>query len=102
MSARAASAVIEEVARRVVQAVHPERIILFSSSARREAGAESDLGLLIVKAGADPLEAARLAAPVRGAGLGGRRRGEPRGPRAARREPGAGPEDRTGRGKDPV
>jgi predicted nucleotidyltransferase len=53
------TAVIKEVVRRVVEAVDPERIILFGSAARGEAGAESDLDLLIVKAGTDPLEAAR-------------------------------------------
>jgi predicted nucleotidyltransferase len=51
--------VVEEVVRRVVQVASPEKIILFGSAARGEAGRESDVDLLVVKAGADPLDVAR-------------------------------------------
>ena len=51
--------VVEEVVRRVVQVAAPEKIILFGSAARGEAGRESDVDLLVVKAGADPLDVAR-------------------------------------------
>jgi predicted nucleotidyltransferase len=52
-------AVVEEVVRRVVEVASPEKIILFGSAARGEAGRESDVDLLVVKAGADPLDVAR-------------------------------------------
>lgn len=54
MAARAAwpdQALLDEVVRRVVEVAHPERIILFGSAARGEAGPDSDLDLLIVKTG---------------------------------------------------
>ena len=35
----------------IVDAVHPEKIILFGSAARGEMGPDSDLDLLVVKAG---------------------------------------------------
>jgi predicted nucleotidyltransferase len=54
-----AAAVAEEVVRRVVEVASPEKIILFGSAARGEAARESDVDLLVVKAGADPLEVAR-------------------------------------------
>jgi predicted nucleotidyltransferase len=41
-------AVIEELVRRVVDSVHPLRIILFGSGARGEMGPNSDLDTLIV------------------------------------------------------
>jgi predicted nucleotidyltransferase len=40
--------VLKDVVRRVVEAVHPLRIILFGSAARGEMGPHSDLDLLIV------------------------------------------------------
>ena len=43
--------VLDEVIRRVVEAAQPERIILFGSAARGDAGPDSDLDLLVVKAG---------------------------------------------------
>jgi len=46
------NAVLDEVVRRVVESVDPERIILFGSAARGESRPESDLDLLIVKSGA--------------------------------------------------
>lgn len=42
---------IDEVVRRVVAAADPERIILFGSAARGELGRNSDIDLLVVKAG---------------------------------------------------
>jgi predicted nucleotidyltransferase len=42
---------LAEVVRRVVEVASPERIILFGSAARGQAGADSDLDLLVVKAG---------------------------------------------------
>lgn len=42
---------LDEVIRRIVAVAHPQRIILFGSVARREAGPDSDLDLLVVKAG---------------------------------------------------
>ena len=43
--------ILEEVVRRIVQTADPEKIILFGSAARGKAGPESDLDLLIIKAG---------------------------------------------------
>lgn len=40
---------INEIVRRVVAAVQPEKIILFGSSARGEANSASDFDLLVVK-----------------------------------------------------
>jgi predicted nucleotidyltransferase len=39
---------IEKVVNRIVQAVHPLRIILFGSAARGEMGPDSDLDVLVV------------------------------------------------------
>ncbi len=44
--------VLDEIVRRIVQVARPERIVLFGSSARGEAGANSDLDLLVIKRGA--------------------------------------------------
>ena len=41
--------IINEIVRRVVAAVQPEKIILFGSSARGEANSASDFDLLLVK-----------------------------------------------------
>jgi uncharacterized protein len=41
--------VLREVVRRIVLAVQPERIILFGSSARGDAKADSDIDVLVVK-----------------------------------------------------
>ncbi len=43
--------ILEEVVRRIVQTADPEKIILFGSAARGKAGPESDLDLLVIKAG---------------------------------------------------
>ena len=40
--------VINDLVRRIVDAVHPLRIILFGSATRGEMGADSDLDVLIV------------------------------------------------------
>ena len=40
---------IREAVRRIVEAAHPVRIILFGSHARGEAGADSDLDLVVVE-----------------------------------------------------
>ena len=42
---------LDAVVRRIVEVAHPERIILFGSAARDESGPDSDLDLLVVKAG---------------------------------------------------
>lgn len=42
---------IDEIVRRVVAAANPERIIMFGSAARGELGRNSDIDLLVVKAG---------------------------------------------------
>jgi len=46
-----ADATLAEVVRRIVEVAAPERIVLFGSAARGEAGPGSDLDLLVVKAG---------------------------------------------------
>ncbi len=40
---------LDEIIRRVVEVVEPERIILFGSAARGEMGPHSDVDLLIIK-----------------------------------------------------
>jgi predicted nucleotidyltransferase len=42
------SGILEQLIARIVGAVHPLRIILFGSAARGEAGADSDVDLLVV------------------------------------------------------
>ena len=54
--------VLDEIIRRVVEAAEPDRIILFGSAARGDAGLARDLDLLVVKAGANRRE---LAASIR-------------------------------------
>ena len=46
-----ASDLLDEVVRRIVEVASPERIILFGSAAQGAAGPDSDLDLLVVKAG---------------------------------------------------
>ncbi len=53
------SGVLDEIIRRVVEAAQPEKVLVFGSAARGETGPESDVDLLVVKAGADPLDVAR-------------------------------------------
>ena len=40
--------IIQEMVRRIVEAVHPDKVIVFGSHARGEAGPDSDVDLLIV------------------------------------------------------
>jgi predicted nucleotidyltransferase len=42
------SPVVEELVGRIVDAIHPERIILFGSAARGEMTADSDIDVLVV------------------------------------------------------
>ena len=49
--------VLDDIVRRVVEVVQPERIILFGSAARGEMTRHSDVDLLVVKEGVDPLDA---------------------------------------------
>jgi predicted nucleotidyltransferase len=42
---------LAEIIRRIVRVAAPERIVLFGSAARGEAGPNSDLDLLVVKSG---------------------------------------------------
>ncbi len=48
---------IKEIGRAIVEAAHPERIILFGSRARGEGGAHSDIDLIVVES--EPFSAAR-------------------------------------------
>lgn len=52
-------ALLDEIVRRVVEVARPEKVLVFGSAARGETGPESDVDLLVVKRGADPLEIAR-------------------------------------------
>lgn len=42
---------LEEIVRRIVKVASPDRIILFGSLARGEAGPDSDIDLLVIKSG---------------------------------------------------
>jgi len=42
---------LDEIVRRVVEVAQPDRIILFGSAARGDMGPDSDIDLLVVKAG---------------------------------------------------
>ena len=52
---------LDDIIRRVVEVAQPERIILFGSAARDDMNANSDVDLLIIKAGVDTV---RLMAQV--------------------------------------
>ena len=41
--------ILQEIVRRIVTTVQPEKIILFGSAAREEMGPDSDLDLLVIK-----------------------------------------------------
>jgi uncharacterized protein len=43
--------ILADIVRRVVEVAEPERIILFGSAARGEMGPDSDIDLLVIKAG---------------------------------------------------
>lgn len=45
------SDILADIVRRIVRVAHPERIILFGSAARGEAGPGSDVDLLVIKPG---------------------------------------------------
>jgi len=61
--------VLDDIVRRIVQVAAPERIIMFGSAARGRMGPDSDVDLLVVKAGANRLELAqRIYAGLHGAG----------------------------------
>jgi predicted nucleotidyltransferase len=51
--------ILEEIVRRIVAAVQPEKIILFGSAAREEMGPDSDLDLLVIKSCRNRRETAR-------------------------------------------
>ena len=48
MSAAGTSNLLEEMTRAVVEAVHPEQVLVFGSHARGDATADSDVDLLVV------------------------------------------------------
>ena len=48
--------VLDTIIARIVDVVEPERIILFGSAARGGAGRDSDVDLLVIKDGGDPLD----------------------------------------------
>ncbi len=48
---RVSEGMLAEIVRRIVEAVAPEKIILFGSAARGDMGPDSDLDLLVIKAG---------------------------------------------------
>ncbi|MDF1579642.1 MAG: nucleotidyltransferase domain-containing protein [Desulfuromonadales bacterium] len=48
---------LDEIVRRLVAAAQPERIVLFGSRAREEAGADSDFDLLVIER--EPFDAKR-------------------------------------------
>lgn len=58
-------ALIDEMVRRIVAAFSPERVILFGSHARGEAGVDSDVDLLVVLRG--PLKRREQRLAIRGA-----------------------------------
>ena len=48
--------ILDDIIRRIVEVVQPEKIILFGSAARGEMNRHSDVDLLIIKECANPLE----------------------------------------------
>ena len=61
---------LDDVLQRVVEVAQPERIILFGSAARGRMDRHSDLDLLIIKDGADPLRLmARIYRRLHGVGV---------------------------------
>jgi predicted nucleotidyltransferase len=43
--------ILKEIVRRIIEVARPDRIILFGSAARGQAGPDSDLDLLVIKSG---------------------------------------------------
>lgn len=62
---------IEQMVRRIVERFHPEKIILFGSYARGDAGPDSDVDLLVVMpvAGSKRQIAVEISLALAGAGL---------------------------------
>ena len=61
---------LDDVIQRVVEVAQPERIILFGSAAQGRMGRNSDVDLLIIKDGADPLRLmARIYRRLHGVGV---------------------------------
>ena len=48
--------VLDDVIERIVEVTEPEKIILFGSAARGGMGPNSDIDLLLIKDGGDPLD----------------------------------------------
>ena len=71
MSVTQVDEVIDEIVRRIVEAVHPDKIILFGSHARGEAREDSDVDLLIVAPSDEPnyVRIGRLYSLLRGVGV---------------------------------
>ena len=46
--------ILEEVVQRIVEAVNPQKVVLFGSHARGRAGQESDIDLLVVMFSSEP------------------------------------------------
>jgi len=61
---RIETSLIEEIVRRIVETIHPEKIILFGSLARREARPGSDMDLLVIVDSKEPRY--RRSAPLYG------------------------------------
>ena len=51
--------ILQEIVRRIVVTVRPEKIILFGSAAREQMGPDSDLDLLVIKSCRNRRETAR-------------------------------------------
>ena len=51
---------LDRIVERIVDAAAPEKIILFGSAVRGSMGANSDVDLLIIKDGDDPLDLMKL------------------------------------------
>ena len=49
-------ATLDNIIKRIVEVTEPEKIILFGSAAQGGMGRNSDVDLLIIKEGADPLD----------------------------------------------
>ncbi len=61
--------VLEDIIRRIVEAAHPEKVILFGSAARGQMGRNSDVDLLVIKSCESRLQVTRqIRRNMRGAG----------------------------------